>query len=113
MNSGPEWTQAAQQFQQSFGESWKQALQSFQQLGVPGLGSMPGAAAPKTLGFSSEKLQTLQQNYIKEATALWHEGLQAHPGQQDRRFAGTAWDSNPVAAFSAAAAMQMGFFKCT
>ena len=103
MNSGPEWTQAAQQFQQTFGESWNKALQSFQHLDLPGLGSMAGGAAPKPLSFSPEKLQELQQNYIKEATALWSEGLQAHPGQQDRRFSGTAWDNNPVAAFSAAA----------
>ena len=103
MNSGPEWTQAAQQFQQTFGESWSKALQSFQHLDLPGLGSMGGASAAKPLSFSPEKLQELQQNYIKEATALWNEGLHSHPGQQDRRFAGTAWDNNPVAAFSAAA----------
>ena len=103
MNSGPEWTQVAQQFQQTIGESWSKALQSFQHLDLPDLGSMGGGAASKPLSFSSEKLQELRQNYVKEATDLWKEGLRAHPGQQDRRFAGTAWDNNPVAAFSAAA----------
>ena len=103
MNSGPEWTQAAQQFQQTFGDSWSKALQAFQQLDQPGLGSMAGGAAPKPLGFSPEKLQELQQNYLKEASALWNEGLRAQPGQQDRRFSGSGWESNPVAAFSAAA----------
>ena len=102
MHSGPEWTQAVQQFQQSFGESWSNALQSFQQLGTNNpLATAPGTH-PVALTFSAEKLQALQENYVKEATALWNEGVKANPGTADRRFASAAWHNNPMAAFSAA-----------
>ena len=102
MHSGPEWTQAVQQFQQSFGESWSNALQSFQQLGANNpLATAPGTH-PIALTFSAEKLQALQENYVKEATALWNEGVKANPGTADRRFASAAWHNNPMAAFSAA-----------
>ncbi|MBP8230505.1 MAG: class I poly(R)-hydroxyalkanoic acid synthase, partial [Xylophilus sp.] len=80
MHSGPEWTQAVQQFQQSFGESWSNALQSFQQLGPNNpLATAPGTH-PVALTFSAEKLQALQESYVKEATALWNEGVKANPG---------------------------------
>ncbi len=38
MNSEPDWAQAAQQFQQSFGGEWTKAFGSFQALGT---GSAP------------------------------------------------------------------------
>ena len=96
MHSGPEWTQAVQQFQQTFGESWSKVLQS-----MPSLES-GGGTPPAPLAFAADKLQTLQENYVKEATALWNEGVKGLPSIADRRFSSDAWHHNPMAAFSAA-----------
>ncbi|MDB5870729.1 MAG: phbC [Ramlibacter sp.] len=74
MNSEADWVAATQQFQQS-----------------------------PQLNFSPEKLQALQQAYLKEAAELWNNGLSINPASTDKRFAADAWTSNPVAAFSAAA----------
>jgi polyhydroxyalkanoate synthase len=97
MNSEPAWAQAAQQFQQGFGDQWARTLQSFS-------GLDPNAAAPALpqLTFSQEKLQALQAAYLKEAAELWNKGLTANPAASDKRFAGDAWAGNPVAAYSAA-----------
>ena len=99
MTSESPWAVSAQQFQQIFGQSWAQALQSFQSLD---LGAALPTAAPQ-LKFSPDKLKTLQQQYLKDATELWNQSLHANPPVTDRRFAGDAWGHNPVAAFSAAA----------
>jgi polyhydroxyalkanoate synthase subunit PhaC len=104
VNSEADWTRAAQQFQQTFGDSWTKALQSFQNmdLGAAGKGMAPmGNMTP--LSFIPEKLQELQQRYLQEAGQLWNQGLHASPVSTDKRFATDAWASNPVAAFSAAA----------
>ncbi len=98
MNSEALWAQSAQQFQQIFGDSWAKALQSFQHLD---LGGIPGKAAPVQL--SPAKLQALQEQYLKDAQALWAQSLQGSPEVKDRRFSGEGWAANPVAAFSAAA----------
>ncbi|EHL23398.1 poly(R)-hydroxyalkanoic acid synthase, class I [Acidovorax sp. NO-1] len=98
MNSESPWAESAQQFQKIFGQSWAQALQSFQKLD---LGTQVPAAAP--LKLSQNKLQALQQQYLKDAQELWAQGLQGIPEVKDKRFAGEGWASNPVAAFSAAA----------
>ncbi|MGE0330039.1 MAG: PHA/PHB synthase family protein [Ramlibacter sp.] len=100
MNSEADWARGAQQFQQLFGDSWAKALQSFQGLDMGG--ATAGAQLPK-LAFAPDKLQQLQQQYLKEATELWNQSLHANPTAADRRFAGDAWGHNPVAAFSAAA----------
>ena len=98
MNSEALWAQGAQQFQQIFGDSWAKALQSFQNLD---LGGPPGKVPAVQL--SPAKLQALQEQYLKEAQALWSQSLQGTPEIKDKRFAGEGWASNPVAAFSAAA----------
>lgn len=98
MNSEALWAQGAQQFQQIFGGSWAKALQSFQNLD---LGGPPGKVPAVQL--SPAKLQALQEQYLKEAQALWSQSLQGTPEVKDRRFSGDGWASNPVAAFSAAA----------
>lgn len=98
MNSEALWAQGAQQFQQIFGDSWAKALQSFQNLD---LGGPPGKVPAVQL--SPAKLQALQEQYMKEAQALWSQCLQGTPEVKDRRFSGDGWASNPVAAFSAAA----------
>jgi polyhydroxyalkanoate synthase subunit PhaC len=97
MNSQPDWAQAAQQFQQGFGDQWAKALQSF-----GGLDAGAGVSALPQLSFSPEKLQALQQAYVTEAAELWNKGLTATPAGADKRFASDAWNSNPVAAFAAA-----------
>ncbi len=96
MNSESDWAQAGQKFQQDLGAGWTKALQSFQGMG----GNMP-SDMPK-LGFSRDKLEALQQNYLKEAAQLWNAGLSANPASTDKRFAADAWAHNPVSAFAAA-----------
>lgn len=98
MNSEALWAQGAQQFQQIFGDSWAKALQSFQNLDLGG----PPDKVP-AVQLSPAKLQALQEQYLKEAQALWSQSLQGTPEVKDRRFSGDGWASNPVAAFSAAA----------
>jgi polyhydroxyalkanoate synthase len=92
MNSDVDWSVQAKQFQQDLGKQWSQALQSFQQ----------GAASLPSLQFAPDKLQQLQQAYVREATELWNQGLTERAAPADKRFAGDAWSRNPVAAFSAA-----------
>jgi polyhydroxyalkanoate synthase len=87
-------------FQQALAQGWSKALESFQSLGA---GSHAGPTPWELPAFSmgGEKLQALQQKYVEEATQLWQQGFTAKAGA-DKRFAGEAWGSNPVSAFSAA-----------
>ena len=95
MNSDPNWGAQAQQFQQELGKHWGQALQSFAQA-APAIGGLP------QLQFAPDKLQALQQAYLREAAELWNLGLQPGSTAKDKRFASDAWSRNPVAGFSAA-----------
>ena len=65
MNSESAWAQAAQQFQQGFGEQWARTLQSFS-------GLDPNAATPSLpqLSFSPGKLQALQAATVTNAEML-------------------------------------------
>ena len=47
----------------------------------------------------SRQAAGLQEQYLKEAQALWSQSLQGTPEVKDRRFSGDGWASNPVAAF--------------
>jgi polyhydroxyalkanoate synthase subunit PhaC len=94
MNSEANWVQATQQFQQNLGESWSKILHS-----MPALKPGPLPAVPQ-FSFSPEKLQALQQAYLKESAELWNHGLQGSPN--DKRFASQAWSANPLASFLAA-----------
>ncbi len=63
-----------------------------------GFGTMPGAAM--------SPMNTLQNDYLQAATALWNQSISASvPGAaapiKDRRFAGAEWASNPAAAYIA------------
>ncbi|MDM0034043.1 class I poly(R)-hydroxyalkanoic acid synthase [Variovorax sp. J22P271] len=89
-------------FQQALTQGWEKALESFQSLGAQGTASAgaPWSQMPQ-LSFSGEKLRQLQEQYVTEASALWHNGFAAQAGV-DKRFAGSAWGSNPVSSFSAA-----------
>ena len=101
MDSESLWAQNAQQFQQIFGDKISQVLQSLQQMGAGGAGAPGAAAAP--LQIPAEKLQQVQQQYLEEAKALWNQSLQASTlAASDKRFSGDGWQSNPIAAFSAA-----------
>ncbi|MDI9855057.1 class I poly(R)-hydroxyalkanoic acid synthase [Comamonas sp. 17RB] len=95
MNSEPIWGQSAQAFQQFFGEHWAKTLQSFQQIDPKAPGAVP------SVQFEPGKLQALQQEYVREATALWAAGMKA-PVPKDKRFSAAPWEHNPLAAFSAA-----------
>jgi hypothetical protein len=73
--------------------------------GAAAFGSIGGA--PRRQAFHAavvlraREAQALQQAYVREAAELWNQGL-AGVAAGDKRFAGEAWGSNPVAAFSAA-----------
>lgn len=95
MNSDVDWAAQASQFQQNLGQQWAQAMQAFQQAGAP-------ATHLPTLSFSADKLQALQQAYVKEAAEIWNQGLTGKAPVPDKRFSGEAWAHNPIAAFSAA-----------
>ena len=101
-------------FQQAISEGWSKALESFQQSAAQGasafnVGGTPlwelpqGMKMPELPRFSidPEKLQSIQQQYLAEATELWRQGFGAKP-EGDKRFAGDAWGRNPLSAFSAA-----------
>ena len=98
------WTQAAQQFQQSLTESWSKALGSFQSMdfatGTSGFAG-PSAKMPE-IQLIPEKVEELQQQYMKDALGLLTEGFKAARTSGDRRFADASWSDNPVAAYAAA-----------
>jgi polyhydroxyalkanoate synthase len=80
----------------SLSDGWMKALATFQTMGS-------GDANLPQLAFSPEKLESLQKQYINDATELWNQSLKGTPTVKDRRFANEAWASNPMAAFTAAA----------
>ena len=88
---------------QGFAETWLKAFQQFQNMD---LGNAAGQAVPPVdvpqIKFTPEKLMELQQNYVRDATELWNQSLQANPSLKDRRFKGDAWAQNPLASFTAA-----------
>jgi polyhydroxyalkanoate synthase subunit PhaC len=127
------WLEAAQQFQQSLIEQWTQAAKSFPgaagvsgangndpmaalqafmpkntgafgmpNMGMAGMNDLFNQAAGEPVTLDPAKVLEIQNNYLNEVTALMSQGLRAKP-EGDRRFAGEAWASNPVASFSAAA----------
>ena len=103
LESSELWTQGAQQFQQQMGDGWKNLFQSFQNMDMGGLPKgIAGMPDLPQVQFSPAKLEALQQQYLKDATELWNQGLQGKAVIKDRRFAGDAWGANPMAAFAAA-----------
>ena len=89
--------------EKGFSETWMKAFQQFQNMDI---GGATGAQLPQfdlpQLRFSPEALLQLQQDYVKDAAALWNQALQANPTLKDRRFKGEAWQQNPLASFAAA-----------
>lgn len=88
------WAQSAQQFQQTLSESWTKAFQSLQNMDLGGVGATGATPAtkPPAISFSPEKLQELQQQYLKDAAGLWTHGLQGATQPSDKRFAAQAWE---------------------
>ncbi|MDB5742033.1 MAG: poly(R)-hydroxyalkanoic acid synthase, class, partial [Polaromonas sp.] len=114
MNSEPNWTQAAQQMQETLGAGFQQALAAIGTVPVAGFPQMDLAAfkpsagqAQPSIRFEPSKLLELQQNYIAGATALWNQGLKAGESATatlaDRRFSDPAWQANPVSKFLSSA----------
>lgn len=92
---------AAEAMFEPFAQGWNQALASLQAMGK---GDGNGNGTPwqiPQISFDPEQLQAMQQQYVSQAADLWQKGFAAH-SLGDRRFAGEAWGSNPVASFSAA-----------
>lgn len=99
------WAQSAQQFQDALADNWAKTFQSFQNMDLDGLAAgLPASpASAPNVHFSQDKLQALQEQYLKDASALWTNSLQGTAPPKDKRFAAQAWSANPVAAFSASA----------
>ncbi|MEN5181515.1 class I poly(R)-hydroxyalkanoic acid synthase [Comamonas odontotermitis] len=101
------------QLGQQYGQMWTQALQGLQK-GMPAMNAMGaptglfnGLAQPQAGGapvsLDADKLRAIQEQYAKDAMALWTESAKGVvPVPKDRRFAGDAWQHNPMAAFTAA-----------
>lgn len=128
-NDTADWAQAAQEFQQGLVRQWTQMAQSFPGAAAAAAGPSPDpmaalrafmppaqGAAPMGMPAFTELFQQaggaqasldpatlleIQQTYLKDAAALWNQGLAAKP-EGDRRFASEAWGGNPLAAFTAA-----------
>jgi polyhydroxyalkanoate synthase subunit PhaC len=79
--------------------------------GADAFGAAVGGIMKSMSGLSlpSAALADLQGDYLKQATALWNDALQAMQSGgapaprpiKDRRFAGKGWTDNPATAFSA------------
>lgn len=110
------WLESAQQFQQSAMQQWTQMFNAANASGapIPSFGQFGGGLSganmedllSKVVGQSVKvdpvRLADIQKQYVKELSSLWNQGLTVKP-PKDRRFAGDAWQNNPIAAFSAAA----------
>jgi polyhydroxyalkanoate synthase subunit PhaC len=68
---------------------------------LPGMGDLFHQAAGQQVSFDPARLLEIQNQYLKDVTGLWNQGMDVKP-KGDRRFADEAWGSNPVAAYSAA-----------
>lgn len=89
---------------QWWAQSWEQALKSLQSFDPTSLGaSLPNMAEkPPDLRLIPERVQALQQSYVEEVTRLFAQGAAPQVAAKDRRFASEAWQSNPLAAYTAA-----------
>lgn len=75
-------------------------------LKMPPIDTKPITAAAKEFGATLDPatVSQLQNDYMKQISALWQEVLTGQiPAISDRRFAGPEWKSNPLYAFNAAA----------
>ena len=63
--------------------------------------SMEASPSLPEVRFAPDKLQALQQEYLKDSVTLFSQGSGSHP-TTDKRFSDAAWGSNPVASHAAA-----------
>jgi polyhydroxyalkanoate synthase subunit PhaC len=110
------WLESAQQFQQSAMQQWTQMFNAANASGapIPSFGQMGGGlsgahmeallskVAGQNVKVNPARLAEIQKQYVQDLSELWNQGLSVKP-PKDRRFAAEAWQSNPIAAFSAAA----------
>lgn len=104
------WADAAQQFQKTLQDNFQQALSALLPGHAPAAPSLLTQAWPSSEGLAGvhidpARLLEIQQDYMREATALWNESLTPGgkvPAVSDRRFASQAWNSNPLSHFAAA-----------
>lgn len=89
------WTQWAQQ-------AWASATSgSAPAPALAGLTQVLRGPGGQPLQLDAAQWLQIQQDYLRELTELWQQGSHVPP-PADKRFAGQAWASNPVAAFQAA-----------
>jgi polyhydroxyalkanoate synthase len=107
MNSDANWAQLAQQFQDSLSQGMQKAMDSVPSVLMQGVPAVKDPFAG--LQLDPAKLLEIQQSYLQQAGDLWNSGISAESAQPkpvaDRRFAGEAWNSNPVSHFCAASYM--------
>ncbi len=107
MNSDANWAQLAQQFQDSLSQGMQKAMDSVPSVLMQGVPAVKDPFAG--LQLDPAKLLEIQQSYLQQAGDLWNSGISAESTQlkpvADRRFAGEAWNSNPVSHFCAASYM--------
>jgi len=88
----------------NFDANWQKAATQMQEA-FKGMVPQPAGTPASPVQFDVAKLQSIQQSYIDDATALWNQSLQAGTAvapAPDRRFSAPAWNDNPVSKFSAA-----------
>jgi polyhydroxyalkanoate synthase subunit PhaC len=100
-----QWQQTAQQFQQTMVDTWGKAFESLKNmdLGQAGAKLMAPTTKPPKINFSPDKMQELQQQFLKDVAELWSNSVKGEHVFKDRRFADPAWAANPLAAFTAEA----------
>ena len=107
MNSDANWAQLARQFQDSLSQGMQKAMDSVPSVLMQGVPAVKDPFAG--LQLDPAKLLEIQQSYLQQAGDLWNSGISAESAQlkpvADRRFAGEAWNSNPVSHFCAASYM--------
>ena len=107
MNSDANWAQLARQFQDSLSQGMQKAMDSVPSVLMQGVPAVKDPFAG--LQLDPAKLLEIQQSYLQQAGDLWNSGISAEAAQlkpvADRRFAGEAWNSNPVSHFCAASYM--------
>lgn len=83
------------------GSAWLGACGPMSGAGLAGLDELLTKAAGEPVSLDAAQMLEIQNTYLKEAAALWGQGLAVQP-VKDRRFGAAAWANNPLAAFSAA-----------
>ena len=84
----------------NFDPNWLKMTGQMQEPLTKAMGAVPDVT------FNPAKLLEIQQTYLRDATELWNQSLQAGraiPVAADRRFSAAAWNDNPLSKFSAAA----------